>query len=41
MKTCDLKRFFFALLFSLMPFIAFAQAIIKQTEQKLKSRGAY
>ena len=42
MKTCDLKRFFFALLFSIMPFIAFAQAIIKQTEQKLKSPdGAY
>ena len=42
MKTCDLKRFFFALIFSLMPFIAFAQAIIRQTEQKLKSPdGAY
>jgi len=42
MKKCNLKKLFVALLLILMPFVAFAQAIIQQTEQKLTSPdGAY
>lgn len=42
MKKCNLKKLFVALLLISMPFVAFAQAIIQKTEQKLTSpNGAY
>jgi hypothetical protein len=42
MKKCNLKKLFVPLLLISMPFVAFAQAIILQMEQKVTSPdGAY